>query len=81
MTAKEYTIKTLEDFLTVPEDRLEDCLKEFKSFIEILRPIKDLIKATGDTFGVEAGAIAEAFVWIDDDKGNVTVRFGGQSND
>ena len=58
MTNK-YKIETIEDFLKVPEDRLNDCLEDFKTFIEMIRFMKEV----GN--GVE---MINHFVWIDDNK-------------
>mgnify|MGYP000406845888 CR=1 FL=1 len=37
-----YAITCLQDFLKIPADRLEDCLKDFKVGTDIMRPIYEL---------------------------------------
>lgn len=55
--SKEYEITTAVDFLTVPAEKLDECLADFKIWIESCRAI-------GDVIGVEF--IVNRFVWIDD---------------
>ena len=40
---KEYEIKTLSDFLKIPNDRIDDCLAEFKVMIETAKEHSDLV--------------------------------------
>ncbi|WP_151778800.1 hypothetical protein [Acinetobacter bereziniae] len=39
---KTYEIRTLSDFFKVPNDRIEDCLKEFAVGLEFLKQIMSL---------------------------------------
>jgi hypothetical protein len=62
-----YEIKTVADFLKVPEDRRAACLKEFVDFLdlagatlEMANSLSDLMKLPKDQNRVEA------FTWIDD---------------
>jgi hypothetical protein len=72
----EYKIKTIEDFLKVPPDRLEVCLQEFKTWCEMTRPLEDAIKAVADCLyeKIELG-FERGFTWIDDGERNVTINF------
>lgn len=45
---KTYEIRTLSDFFKVPNDRIEDCLKEFAVGLEFL-------KANHELMGLENG--------------------------
>ena len=54
---KQYEIKTVQDFLKVPEEKLGHCLQEFTLFIASIYPYKPLF---------DTGAVIPAFVWIDD---------------
>lgn len=40
---KRYPIETLQDFLQVPPDRLDDCLADFRDYLELIRPLSALI--------------------------------------
>ena len=64
---KTYEIRTLSDFLKVPNDRIEDCLKEFAVSLEFL-------KANHELMGLENGQM-EFFNWTDDGKKNITADF------
>ncbi len=56
MTA-EYKIDTVLDFLSVPEDRMPDCLTDFAEWVEFARyfPNSPEVKVSG-------------FIWVDDGK-------------
>ena len=54
---KEYKIEHAHDFLQVPEDRLDDCLSEFKHYLEDIKAFTDS--------GCEMSGIG-GFTWIDD---------------
>jgi hypothetical protein len=71
----EYTIKQAADFLTVPQNRLKDCLAEFAAFLETVREFQELCKIAGELVG-ETEPIVDpiAFHWIDDGKRNVTIN-------
>jgi hypothetical protein len=64
--ADEYLIEKLNDFLKVPENRLDDCLAEFKVCL-------GLIHAVNKKTGVTATDLTK-FQWIDDKKYNITVN-------
>ena len=57
---KAYEIRTVEDFLKVPPDRITDCLAEFAEWIEMMR-------------GIQKPYLAYEFLWVDDGKRNVAV--------
>jgi len=54
---KTYTIRTVVDFLQVPSDRRDDCLREFAAWLDGA----DLVKALLDGAGT-----LDHFEWIDD---------------
>lgn len=72
--SNEYEIIHVADFLKVPEDRLDACLKEFKTFVEISRAHSELIEAVTETLGIEAKSEVQSFTWVDDDEGKVTIQ-------
>jgi hypothetical protein len=62
-----YEIKTVEDFMKVPPERLGDCLGEFIDYLHFMRNTPQLSK--------EVGARLEpvyVFNWIDDGKVGVS---------
>ncbi len=62
----EYTIKSLEDFYKIPEDKIDECLKDFKVWLELGRAINEFQEMIGLNFIERAG-----FVWIDDNQTGV----------
>lgn len=52
---KEYKINNIEDFTNVPDDRLDDCLIDFKQYIILLKEFKK-----------EDKNLKSEFIWIDD---------------
>ena len=71
----QYTIQTVGDFLKVPEDRLDACLEEFKTFLEQSRSFMKVADTLADLFGADKSQNAvKGFTWIDDGEKNVTIR-------
>ena len=71
----QYTIQTVGDFLKVPEDRLDACLEEFKTFLEQGRAFMEMANALAGILGADKLKNAvKGFVWIDDGEKNVTIR-------
>jgi hypothetical protein len=71
----QYTIQTVGDFLKVPEDRLDACLEEFKTFLEQSRSFMEIANALAGIMGADKSQNAvKGFVWIDDGEKNVTIR-------
>lgn len=68
MSLKEYDIKTVQDFLKVPEDRIADCLAEFKEGLDIARPFIEISEMLG------TDNIFPQFTWIDDGEKNKTIH-------
>lgn len=62
--APTYKIRTIQDFLLVPADRLEECLREFAIMLGMARVATGLL-------GWELG---DTFTWIDDNAGTATMR-------
>lgn len=67
-----YKIKTVEDFLEVPEDRIERCLEEFKCYLELVPQMINLLELAGeeDVSKVKHDMI---FAWTDDDLNKVNI--------
>lgn len=76
MSAPRYEIKSVRDFLAVPEDRIADCLREFATMLEMARAATGLLDAVSDEVA-EPGAIrwrmGETFTWVDDGERNATL--------
>ncbi len=83
----EYEISTFRDFEKIPEDKLDQCLEDFKLFIKQFIEIKnDIISATelvaglspeiADDFDVARWChddiTVDKFIWIDDGKHETT---------
>lgn len=77
MTDKIYKIKSIEDFLQVPADRLVACLEEFKVWCEITTPLIEGTRAMASAIGVNESDLkfSHGFTWIDDGERNVTINF------
>ena len=76
-TEKEYRIENIEDFIKVPEGRIDDCLKEFKDFIEMYRSLKELSNVIGDIIDHPEPLRTGGFVWVDDGKRERTISIRG----
>lgn len=75
---KEYKIETIQDFLKVPEDRIDDCLVEFKEFLEMLRAMYTVAEISAKTLGLDCSNEDLlrfcAFEWVDDGKRDVEIN-------
>jgi hypothetical protein len=74
---KQYRIASIDDFRTVPLDRLEDCLVDFRYCLEDAAMVEhkahELAKADGVTIPPRACAMP-GFIWIDDGKRNIDLQ-------
>lgn len=65
--AKQYIIQTVQDFLLVPEDRMEDCLKEFRDYLGYARSVSEIVKLTAEVIGAkDSKTTIGSFNWTDD---------------
>lgn len=80
----EYPISKLSDFLSVPEDRIVDCLIDFHIWLEMARS-NGHVDQIEQEIGVEPGSITfnrEAFVWLDDGKNCISaVEFSADGHE
>jgi hypothetical protein len=65
-----YEIRTVQDFLLVPEDRRAACLAEFGTWLKIHNPLLTLLTPPEYPNAVK---FAGMFRWIDDGKREVSV--------
>ena len=66
-SAPRYEIEKVQDFLKVPEDRLDACLAEFRDYLEIVRSLSELAKITGELLGAkQTDTTAGCLNWCDD---------------
>jgi hypothetical protein len=78
-TGQTFEIRTVKDFLTVPEDRRRICLREFDAWLSLQVSVKDLILAAANALGTSLpdDAIqmqeADVFRWIDDGLATMSV--------
>jgi|ERR1700730_3819879 len=71
-----YRIRTVWDFLAVPEERLSECLREFAIMLEMARASVGLMDAVSDEL-LGDGRLrwrAQDFVWVDDDLRTATLN-------
>ena len=68
-----YIIKTPADFLTIPQDKLEHALKDFRNWIENLHEFAALAKEIPLLARMEADV--SKFVWVDDGKHEMSPVF------
>jgi len=72
--APTYKITTVADFLKVPPDRRDACLKSFAEFLPMAQDMLDVANTLADLLGADKGLNAiEGFTWIDDGKDEVTI--------
>lgn len=64
---KRYLIRTVSDFLAVPSDRREVCIREFVSWCECIDALAVLTEVVG-----QVGSPPDCYEWIDDDKHTMT---------
>jgi hypothetical protein len=79
---KRYEISTVDDFLKIPPDRLDDFFADLKAFLEVKRELAgyfefvfSLAEAEGESFDEEVNH--GPFIWIDDGKpiGKFVIEF------
>ena len=71
-----YEIVNIKDFLMVPEDKLDVCLDEFKTFLEVMRPFQVVMREVADGIsGKETNLKMEVnkFIWNDDGEKKLTL--------
>lgn len=68
MSAPRYEIRTVSDFLNVPEGRRDVCLREFAVWLDLVKNLKAMFD--GIAFAEDP---AGKFIWVDDDKGTATI--------
>lgn len=67
-----YEIRSVQDFMLVPEYRRALCLREFEIWIGMMEDIKKLMADV-------PVRLPDAYVWIDDGKHQATIRFSGSA--
>ena len=75
-----YEIRTVHDFLKVPEPRRAVCIREFAHWCAVMSAIGVANSIFRDAFGVESDVVTvesggDCYRWIDDDKGIAQVHF------
>jgi hypothetical protein len=74
--APTYDIRTIGDFLKVPEKRLGACLREFRVVLDMTRATERLMRdAEGVLYNTATVRLPlERFTWIDDKKGTLSLH-------
>lgn len=67
-----YEIKSLDDFLNVPENRVDACLYEFKTTLMAMRMMRTLNADLGH--GETVMILFPSFTWVDDGKMDMSVQ-------
>lgn len=84
-TGETFEIRTVQDFLKVPEDRRRICLREFDAWLTMQVAVIGLVHAAGDALGMQLPPDTiqmvepELFRWIDDGLATATVQLLEQS--
>ena len=81
-THQTYEIRTVADFLKVPEARRRICLREFHSWLDIQASITNLLCVASETINGADDALKpenirwqnQAFNWNDDGKATISVQ-------
>jgi len=77
-----YEIKTVKDFLKVPPERMEECLTEFRDFLDMARTTTEACKVLGQLIGSEPPeTFVQAFIWRDDGERKGTLRLTVEQNE
>jgi uncharacterized membrane protein len=63
---KEYEIRTVEDFLAVPADKRDECLRDFKTWMEIKSKTGEIEAELSEGLGVPVAIRHNVFTWLDD---------------
>lgn len=83
-TGQTYEIRTVADFMKVPESRRYVCLREFHSWLSIQVSIVELFMAVADGMGTPLPSDAiqmqepDVFRWHDDGKATVSVHLNAE---
>lgn len=65
--SNEYPIAKLADFLTVPEDSLDECLADFKQWLAFARDASALNTQMDTVLGISGSTfLPDRFTWIND---------------
>ena len=70
---KQYEIKTIDDLLRVPPNRLKDCLAELETSIQICHAMAALTSAGAPT--AEVKVELPSWTWIDDGKRDQNLKY------
>ena len=66
---KRYELTCFNDFLAIPPDKIEKCLKDFSEAVILANATQNLGSALGEPDGVKF----EKLTWVDDDKDELKV--------
>jgi hypothetical protein len=77
-----YEINHISDLMNIPEDRLTVCLSELEMAINQMRPLAELTTEVAEIMGVKNLELkGKPFVWIDDNKGEITTTISDGKKD
>lgn len=78
--SKRYEIKTLQDILEIPEDRMDAFMPDLKAWHQQVHAWKELLTATADALEVPAEfeVASQGMIWIDDDERKITIHINAK---
>ena len=66
----EYRIETVKDFLAVPEDKRDECLRDFKIWLGSIGVFRT---ALAELVGIDESFVrTDTFIWLDDGKAGIS---------
>lgn len=68
----EYRLQTIADFLAVPEDKLQDCFRDFSEWLSLARQAERINEINRTIFGEGVSFSMESFSWVDDGQAGIS---------
>lgn len=66
----EYRIETVKDFLKVPEDKRDECLRDFKTWLDTIEGLQSALAELAD---IDKNLVRiDTYIWLDDGKAGVS---------
>ena len=82
MEPKKYLLKTVEDFLQIPDDRVDECLREFAVVLRMVNEIeaKSQNSIAEVNTGLKVKILMPYFGWIDNGRSDkyIVIRNGNR---
>ena len=72
MSAPEYPVKTVTDFLAVPADKIDACLADFAMWVRMCHMKAEIDAGIEGLLGVALPLRTDSFLWVDDGQTGVS---------